>query len=211
MSGVPTAPHPAGSLTVRLATTDPGTGNPASVMPELPGGPTVAERTATTPGAPTAVTLTGLTPSTKYWWTPCFNPSSGSPDCAPVRTFVTAAAPVVQQPPPTPSPTGGTTQPPTAPPSPPVGPTIRPSAGADRTKPTARLKVTRVGRRTRLTVTATDASGIRSVTIKAGTTRAKTTRTLTLRIRRPTKILVTVTDRAGNVTTLRRTLRPAAT
>ena len=86
-------------------------------------------------------------------------------------------------------------------------------AARDTTKPGVRLSVTgrlRRGARIGLKVKATDASGISRVTIAVGRRRAATRSALRLRLpRRAGKVVITVTaiDRAGNRTTVKRTLR----
>lgn len=88
-----------------------------------------------------------------------------------------------------------------------------PPAARDTTKPKLRLAVRgkfRRGGRVTLTVKATDPSGMRSVTIRAGKRRAAKRATLKLRLPRKAgrvKIAVKGIDKAGNATTLTRTLR----
>jgi hypothetical protein len=170
-------------------------------------------------GAPVNATATGLAPATTYYWAACFdNPvgSAGIEDCSPVRTFTTAASVV--------PPSGGGTTPGTdgggggpqgdgggGPQGDGGGGPI--SDVADRIKPTASIKVVgklKRGKRVTLSVSASDPSGIRSVTIKVGSAKAVARRKVAIKLPRrkgTVKVVVTVTDGAGNVTRLTRTLR----
>jgi hypothetical protein len=61
-----------------------------------------------------------------------------------------------------------------------------------------------------LTVDASDASGVKSVTIKVGKGKPRATRKVTIKLPRrkaTIKVVITVTDQAGNVTKTTKTLK----
>src|SRR5215213_2665529 len=203
LSGQASAPSPDGTMRFLLATPHAGPPDGRTVLNEGASTPVAARASA---GPAITGTATGLTPGTTYYWAACFdNPAgSGIEDCSPVRSFTTAGAA------PTPPPSGGggggdptggggdTTG---------GGTPIAPVRGtADTIKPKVALKLKgklkRRGKVT-LTVAASDASGIRSVTIKVGKGKAKRARSVKIKLPRrkgSVKVVVTVTDTAGNVT-----------
>lgn len=198
VGGLPSAPWPAGTLSFRTSTTDPGAGDPREVMSEA-AAVALAARAESTAGAATTGTLSGLAPATKYYWAACFDSpaTAGIEDCSPPRSFTTAAAP------------GGS-------PTPSPSPTPGPGPGGltpDTTKPKGSIRVKgrpRRGAKVRITVVATDAGGVAKVTIKLGSAKPRTGRTLTARLPRRgrrVKIVAVITDKAGNRTTVTKTLR----
>jgi tRNA threonylcarbamoyladenosine modification (KEOPS) complex Pcc1 subunit len=149
-------------------------------------------------GDPVTATAAGLSPSTQYYWVACFdNPAdAGIEDCSPPRTFTTTVAPAGGGPGAGSGPGGG-------------------SSMADRTKPKVSLKIAgklKRGKKIVLKITASDASGIRSITLKIGKAKAKRLAKRTVTIKLPRKsgklvLVVVVTDKAGNKTTIKRTLK----
>ena len=215
LSGQASAPSPAGTMRFLLGTSNPGAGDVRTLLTER-GSTNVAARSAA--GEPVTAAVGGLAPGTQYWWSACFdNPAgTGIEDCSPVRTFTTAGA--APQPP---APGGGTT--PGGDTGGSGGDTSGGSSGgapggpvadsADRIKPKASIKLAgkvKRGKRVTLTVTASDPSGIRSVSIKVGRAKPVSKRRVAIKLPRKkgtVRVVVTVTDRAGNVTTLTKTLR----
>ena len=211
LSGNASAPSPDGTMRFLIGTTNPGGDDVRTVLSEGASTPVAARGGA---GDPVTGVVNGLTPGTTYFWAACFdNPAgSGIEDCSPPRSFTTAGT--------APQPGGGGTPDPGTPP--PGGTTpggTAPGGGgpvggtADTLKPKASVKLkgkVKRGKKVTLTVTATDASGIKSVTIKVGKARAKATRSVTIRLPRrkaTIKVLITVTDRAGNVAKVTKTLK----
>ena len=219
LAGQASAPSPAGDMRFLVGTTGPGDGDVRGVLTERKSTP-IAARSAL--GAPVTATVDGLAPATTYYWAACFdNPAgAGVEDCSTARSFTTASAP---PPPPADPGTGGTggdtsggsgatTQPGTTQPG---GTTAGGPVGgaADTLKPKASVKLkgrVRRGQKVTLTVMPTDPSGIKSVTIKVGKAKAKTARKVTINLPRrkaTIKVLITVTDGAGNVAKLTKTLK----
>lgn len=200
LSGQASAPSPAGTMRFLVGTTDPGGRDVRTVLGEGASAPVDARASA---GAPVTATAGGLTPGTDYFWAACFdNPAgSGIEDCSPVRSFRTAGPrrrPAARRRARAPSPGPGASQ---------VGDT------ADRVKPRVTLKIkgkVKRGGKVTLSVVATDPSGIRSVKVKVGKGKTQSKRSVKIALPRrkgPVKVVVTVTDGAGNVTTVRKTLR----
>ena len=200
LHGQPSAPSPAGAVRFLLGTTNPAPQDPRGALSEAASVEVAARSAADS----IAGTVTGLAPGTQYFWSACFdNPADpGIEGCSSVRSFTTAAASDA------PAPSGET--PGTGTPPPPAG-----GAAADTTKPRASLKVVgrlRRGRVITLRIGASDASGIRSITLKVGKARARRLARRTVKIKLPRRagklvLVVVVTDRAGNRTTIRRALR----
>lgn len=208
LSGQASAPSPDGTMRFLIGTTNPGSDDVRAVLSEGASTPVAARGSA---GDPVSGVVNGLTPGTTYFWAACFdNPAgNGIEDCSPARTFTTAGT--------APQPPGGGGAP--DPGAPPPGGGTTPGGGgpvggtADTLKPKASVKLkgkVKRGKKVTLTVTATDASGIKSVTIKVGKARAKATRKVTIKLPRrkaTIKVLITVTDRAGNVAKVTKTLK----
>jgi hypothetical protein len=182
VNGLPSAPYPAGKLAFFIGTKDPGNADPRLALTRN-GGFSIPARTKAQ-AVSIAGTFTHLARTTSYWWTACFDTPAepGIEACAPVRSFTTGVKdPVVPK--------------------------------KDKVKPKIKLKVTgkvKRGGRLKLTVTATDAGGIKKVRIKVGGGKTEALRHKTVKLpqRKATvKILVTVTDKAGNVATLRKTIK----
>lgn len=96
LSALPSPPWPEGSLTFRVGSAAPPSGNGK----DLPVVATVAlPANAATTGTATTTGLTGLTPGTTYHWSACFDHTNpfgvtGPEDCSAPRSFTTAAATV---------------------------------------------------------------------------------------------------------------------
>lgn len=214
VTGLPSSPRPAGKLAIRTSTSDPGTKDPRTALSEK-ASTQLAARSETTAATPTAIQLSGLAAGTKYYWAACFDVAAAAAieDCSAVRSFTTAAGGedpgLPLPPPPSPSPVGPVA---TAAPTATAAPAPGPTAVADTTKPKVSLKAKgalRRGKKISLTVTATDAGGIKSVTIKLGAKKPVAKRKLTITLPRRKgrlKIVVTVVDNAGNRVVLTRTL-----
>jgi hypothetical protein len=181
VNGLPSAPYPAGKLAFFIGTKDPAGADPRLALTRN-GGFSIPARTKAQ-AAPIAGTFTHLARTTTYWWSVCFDTPAepGIEACAPVRSFTT-----------------GVTDPLTK---------------KDKVKPRIKLKVSgkvKRGGRLKLTVTATDAGGVKKVRIKVGGGKTEALRHKTVKLpqRKATvKIVVTVTDKAGNVATLRKTIK----
>ncbi|MEA2442813.1 MAG: hypothetical protein QOJ12_105, partial [Thermoleophilales bacterium] len=223
LNGQASAPSPAGTMRFLLGTTDPGAGDVRTLLTERASTAMAARAAA---GLPVTGAVTGLAPSTTYYWVACFdNPAgAGIEDCSPARSFTTAASP-----PPPPPPASGGGDPPAQPggagnPAPPAGSPGTPQgdpggAGApigttaDSTKPAVTFKIAgklKRGKRVTLTVKPSDPSGIRSVLIKVGNGKPQAKRKLTITLPRKkgtVRVVITVTDGAGNVTTLTESLK----
>ena len=215
LSGQAAAPSPAGTMRFLVGTSDPDGRDPRTALTER-ASTAIAARTNL--GAPVTAAVTGLAAATTYWWAACFdNPAGpGIEDCSPVRSFRTGSAPPAPAAPggSTPAPGGGDPAPGGGDPVPGGGGGGGGGGGdADTLAPKASLKLKgklRRGKKVTLRVSATDPSGIRSVTIKVGKAKAKKARKVTIKLPRrkaKIKVVVTVTDGAGNVTKVKKTLK----
>jgi hypothetical protein len=216
LSGQASAPSPDGTMRFLVGTTNPGARDVRTVLSQGASAPMAARGSA---GAAVTATAGGLTPGTDYYWAACFdNPAeSGIEGCSPVRTFHTLGTAPAPPPPEPPAPGGGGEQP-SGGGSPPGGgsqPAAQGPVGgtADVLKPKVSLKLKgKVKRRGKVTlsVVASDASGIKSVLIKVGKGKAQSKRSVKISLPRrkgSVKVAVTVTDGAGNVTTVKKTLK----
>lgn len=95
VQGLPTAPWPAGTMTVRARTGASGEGDPAGDTFTQIGSVNTSAWLTPSAGTPTTIALTGLASSTTYHWAVCFDAPAtpGIEDCSAIRTFTTAAAP----------------------------------------------------------------------------------------------------------------------
>lgn len=100
LSAVPAPPWPAGSLTFRLGSAAPASGNGKDLALVA----TVAlPANATATASSTITGLTGLAPATTYFWSACFDHDdpfgvTGPEDCSAVRSFTTASVPAAEMP-----------------------------------------------------------------------------------------------------------------
>jgi len=203
-------PAPALTLQLRARKASEVTTQDPSTLPVVGSQAIAAVAGAGTLTAPDLVG-TGLAAETKYAWTVCVETDSDAApeECSAGASFTTAQAPTTTTPTTT---TPGTTTPGTTTGPTTATPTTTPPPTTDTTKPKVTLKVTgKLRRRAKVTlkVTASDASGIKRVTIKVGKAKAKAVRTLKVTLPRKKGklvIVIVVTDKAGNRTTLRRTL-----
>ncbi len=92
VAGHPSSPFPAGTLSARIGTTNPGAADPLTALNQAATVSLGADGTSI-PAASTSIPLTGLLPKTTYWWAACFdNPAdAGIEDCGNVSSFTTAA------------------------------------------------------------------------------------------------------------------------